>query len=261
MRVADVVVRRILGEHDAQVCLVENQHMVEDLAAQRADQSFADRVRPRRLWWAHEDPQPAVLQHVQSLEQDRVHVQEVCGDHRAGLGVQELRPGRAATAWRRNVLLVAALVVASAAASTLTWLANPNAARVPAAIVASTFALPSDGQDPASVGCGSDATVLGETPVSVPSVGAGMLQLKYSPRCQAGWARFYLNPNSTPVLVEVRVQASDGRASAFAYLAEGNTPVYTDLPHPTGGCLTASVIGHSQNQDPITFATPCMQAG
>jgi len=165
------------------------------------------------------------------------------------------------TSRRRTVLLVAALVAVSAASSTLTWLAIPSAVGVPATKAASTFAVPSDGQDPASVGCGSDTTVLGETPVSVLSVGAGMLQLKYSPKCQAGWARFYLNPNSTPVLVEVRVQASDGRASAFAYLAEGNTPVYTDLLHPARGCLTASVIVHAQNQDPATFTTPCMQAG
>lgn len=101
--------------------------------------------------------------------------------------------------------------------------------------------------------------VLGESPVKIGSAASGVLELKYSPRCQAGWARFYLNPNSTPMLAEVRVQASDGRASAFAFLAEGTMPVYTDLLHPAAGCLKASVVVHPPNQDPITAATPCLQ--
>jgi hypothetical protein len=39
-----VVVSRVLGEHGAQVCLAEDQQVVENLAAQCADQVLADRV-------------------------------------------------------------------------------------------------------------------------------------------------------------------------------------------------------------------------
>ncbi|HZU58506.1 MAG TPA: helix-turn-helix domain-containing protein [Actinocrinis sp.] len=166
----------------------------------------------------------------------------------------------------RTVLRDAALVVLTAAiAATVTWFASPrDAGSTPAAATGltatpSAFTTPADGQDPAAVGCGTDTVVLGESQVKIGPADSGTLELKYSPRCQAGWARFYLNPNSTPVFAEVRVQASDGRASAFAYLAQGTMPVYTDLLHPGGGCLKASVIVHPQNQDPITAATPCLQ--
>jgi hypothetical protein len=145
----------------------------------------------------------------------------------------------------------------------VTWASVPRttkfAAKAAVGASPSVFSTPSDGTDPASAGCSTDATVLGEKPVALGSAGSGVIELKYSPRCHGGWARFYLNPNSTPVFVEVRVQSSDGRASAFAYLAEGNTPVYTDLLHPDDGCLTASVTTHPQNKEPVIVSTPCVQ--
>ena len=166
----------------------------------------------------------------------------------------------------RTVPRDAALVVLTAAiAATVTWFASPRgSASTPAAAAGPTatpsaFTTPADGQDPAAVGCGTDTVVLGESQVKIGPAASGTLELKYSPRCQAGWARFYLNPNSTPMFAEVRVQASDGRASAFAYLAQGTMPVYTDLLHPGDGCLKASLIVHPPNQDPITAATPCLQ--
>ena len=173
--------------------------------------------------------------------------------------VDEVSPRRRGTGLLREAALVLITAVVTA---TATWLVLADrgapAAPIPSASP-SAFTLPADGTDPATAGCGFGDTVLGEVQIKLGGSGSGMLELKYSARCQGGWARFYLNPNSTPVPVEVRVQASDGRASAFAYLAEGNTPVYTDLLHASGGgCLTASVVIRAANTAPLTGRTTCL---
>jgi hypothetical protein len=43
-----VVVQLVFGQDGAQVCLAEDQHAVEELAAQGADGAFAGRVGPGR---------------------------------------------------------------------------------------------------------------------------------------------------------------------------------------------------------------------
>jgi hypothetical protein len=43
-----VDVRHVLGQHAFKVTAVEDQHPVEQFAADGADPSFGDRVRPRR---------------------------------------------------------------------------------------------------------------------------------------------------------------------------------------------------------------------
>jgi hypothetical protein len=49
VRPGGVVVLQVLGQHPSQVVLIDDQQPVEDLPAQRADDPFADRVRPGRL--------------------------------------------------------------------------------------------------------------------------------------------------------------------------------------------------------------------
>jgi hypothetical protein len=56
VRPGGVVVAQVLSQQPAQVVFMDNQQPVEDLAAQGADDPFADRVRSRRLWWAGENP-------------------------------------------------------------------------------------------------------------------------------------------------------------------------------------------------------------
>lgn len=56
VRPGGVVVPKVLGQHPAQVVLIDDQQLVEELPAEGADGSFADRVRSRRLWWAGENP-------------------------------------------------------------------------------------------------------------------------------------------------------------------------------------------------------------
>src|SRR6266705_405486 len=49
VRPGGVVVPQVLGQHLAQVVLIDDQHPVQELAAQGADDSLADGVRFRRL--------------------------------------------------------------------------------------------------------------------------------------------------------------------------------------------------------------------
>ena len=56
VRSAGVVMRQVLGENLPQVVLIDDQHPVEELPAQGADEPFADRVRSGRLRRVGRDP-------------------------------------------------------------------------------------------------------------------------------------------------------------------------------------------------------------
>ena len=56
VRPGGVVVPKVLGQHPAQVVLIDDQQPVEELPAQVADHPFADRVRSGRLRRAGENP-------------------------------------------------------------------------------------------------------------------------------------------------------------------------------------------------------------
>jgi hypothetical protein len=50
MRAGFVVVREVLGQNAAQVLLVQHYHVIQALAADRADDSFSVRILPRSPW-------------------------------------------------------------------------------------------------------------------------------------------------------------------------------------------------------------------
>ena len=56
VRPGRVVVRLVFGQDGAQMRLAEDQHAVQELAAQGADEALADRVHPRRLDGGAQDP-------------------------------------------------------------------------------------------------------------------------------------------------------------------------------------------------------------
>ena len=56
VRPGGVVVPQVFGQHPAQVVLIDGQQPVEELAAQGADDPFADGVRPGRLRWQARRP-------------------------------------------------------------------------------------------------------------------------------------------------------------------------------------------------------------
>jgi hypothetical protein len=58
-----VVVQEIFGQYLAQVTFVNDQQPIEDLPAQGADGSLADRISPWCLWWAGENPDALGREH------------------------------------------------------------------------------------------------------------------------------------------------------------------------------------------------------
>src|SRR5690349_19648202 len=80
MRPGRVVVRLVFGQDGAQVALAEDQHPVEELAAQGTYKAFADRIHARRLDSGAHDPGPGGLE-------DGV---EGCGEVRSAVADQEL---------------------------------------------------------------------------------------------------------------------------------------------------------------------------
>lgn len=63
VRPGRLVLHQVLSQHPAQVLLVNDQQPVEDLVAQGADHPLADRVRPRSMRRADQDPDAIRGQH------------------------------------------------------------------------------------------------------------------------------------------------------------------------------------------------------
>ena len=63
VRPGGVVVAQVVGQHPAQMVLIDDQQPVEEFAAQGAGDPFADRVRPRGLRWAGENPDAIRREH------------------------------------------------------------------------------------------------------------------------------------------------------------------------------------------------------
>ena len=63
VRPGGVVVRLVSGQDGVQVLRAEDQHAVQELAAQGADEAFAGRVHSRRLDSSAQDPGAGGLEH------------------------------------------------------------------------------------------------------------------------------------------------------------------------------------------------------
>lgn len=103
-----------------------------------------------------------------------------------------------------------------------------------------------DGADPVAAGCAGDAQLIDKSALMRDGVQVGALELKYSVRCHAGWARVYLYPTSAPkltgMLASVEVIAQDGTAALIAARLHMDVPNYTDVVQPHGGCLRAVAV-------------------
>jgi hypothetical protein len=102
-----------------------------------------------------------------------------------------------------------------------------------------------DGADPVVAGCVKDAQLVDKSPVILHGQQIGALEMIYSARCSAGWARIYLYPGQPSMLGRVTIQASDGRLASFAYPLVKQVAVYTDVIRYAGGeCLSARAVFH-----------------
>ena len=114
-----------------------------------------------------------------------------------------------------------------------------------------------DGSDPVVAGCVGDARLVDKSPVMLDGQQIGALEMIYSARCQAAWARIYLYPGQPSMLGQVTIKASDGRLASFAYPLVKQVAVYTDvITYTRGECLGASAIFRAA-QAPVRAAISC----
>jgi len=159
-------------------------------------------------------------------------------------------PGPRPARRRRQLIAAGSVVVAAACVygtGFMTARASSSAPSTPPAEAASskpTFPA-SDGSDPTMSGCTPDAILVDKEPVVAAGKEIGALELKYSRRCHAGWARLYLYPAGVAAgmsltLADVAVIAGDGTSSAYAARLLLQQPIYTDVITPHDGCLGAT---------------------
>jgi hypothetical protein len=116
----------------------------------------------------------------------------------------------------------------------------------------------SDGTDPHVGGCYDDGQLADKAPVMEDGVQIGALELRYSPRCAAGWTRLYLYPGQPTMLGQAVVGSGDGRTASLTDPLVRQVPVYTDVIVPgKGGCLSAQGVVYTTGRRPLTAAIRC----
>jgi hypothetical protein len=86
------------------------------------------------------------------------------------------------------------------------------------------------------------------------------VDLIYSAKCGAGWARAYLYPGQPTMLGDVMIRASDGRLVAFANPLVKQVPIYTDVIVPAaGGCVAAQATFYPSAHAPVSASVPCQR--
>jgi len=179
-------------------------------------------------------------------------------------------PGTPPARRRGRPLVLGSAVLATACvygAGFMTARASAPAPVVPRAeIAAYTPTYPaSDGTDPALGGCAPDAILVDKAPVEEAGKEVAALELKYSPRCRAGWARLYLYPAGVAagmnlMLASVAVTAGDGTSSGFTARLQRQQPIYTDVITPHDGCLGATATITGRTTTALSAKIPCEAA-
>lgn len=140
---------------------------------------------------------------------------------------------------------------------------NRPTALPPSTSAAQATAIPTaeptlDGADPVQAGCTADARLTDKVPIILDGAQVGALEIKYSPKCAAGWARAYLYPGQPTMMAQVAIRAGDGRAASFGHLLVKQTPVYTNVIVPgAGGCLEAQAVVSEAGRAPVSASTTC----
>ena len=114
-----------------------------------------------------------------------------------------------------------------------------------------------DGSDPVAAGCVKDAVLVDKLPVMQNATQVGALEIKYSRKCSAAWARAYLYDGQARGFADVSLRMGDGRSVSFADLVT-TVPVYTNvLSVQPNGCVQAAVGVLLGTGSTVTAQTPC----
>jgi Protein of unknown function (DUF2690)/Helix-turn-helix domain len=173
---------------------------------------------------------------------------------------------------RRPAVLAAGGLAVLAAGLGIGWLAA-SATSAPATNAAmelpgvpSFFGIPApaptarvtDGVDPVVGHCEADSRLVDRAAVILDGMQVGALDLRYSPRCGAGWAKLYLYAGEPTMMGEVTVRSGDDRFSTIGNPLIKQVDDYTDVIVPgPGGCLGAGGKVYEAGRPVVTAVIPC----
>lgn len=119
-----------------------------------------------------------------------------------------------------------------------------------------------DGNDPKAAGCADDATSIDAQPIRAHAtqLQLGTVHLRYSPHCQAAWAKFEPLPPPSPqqqvmVVVET-IRPADGMKTVFHY--PGLEQIYGDMLLTGPGCVQATASVQVAGEIEATGSTACL---
>jgi hypothetical protein len=113
-----------------------------------------------------------------------------------------------------------------------------------------------DGNDPKAAGCAADAVSIDSQPVGT----VGLVLLRYSPACQAAWAKFHPvsgAPEHKAIVVVEADRPADGIKTSFQYPLL--TQVYGDVLLTATGCVRASATVTLPDGTGASGRTACLQ--
>lgn len=97
-----------------------------------------------------------------------------------------------------------------------------------------------DAVDPKASGCAGDGVTIATQPVADAGGALGVIELRYSPTCHAGWARYTPTAAGTEQVTVSAVRAATGTRTTFQANLD-QIAAYTDVLSMTRGCVAAAV--------------------
>ena len=153
-------------------------------------------------------------------------------------------PARANHRWRRTLAVSAACAVVVVAAVLLAQLMTSRPGSPPAR--ATVTALPAllsikahDGADPKDSGCAVDATTIASAPLQYGTITLGIVELRYSPHCVVGWARYTPAIAGTQHVQVTTIRPADNLHSVYT-VTVNNIAAFADIARTGRGCVLAS---------------------
>ncbi len=163
------------------------------------------------------------------------------------------------------LLTVSIVAVASVLAAANTGMPGPPAPngtsaqsaglRVPAPARPSVTPTLYDAVDPKASGCAGDGLTIATQSVADASGVLGVIELRYSPICRAGWARYTPTAAGTEQVTLSAMRAATGTKTTFEANLD-QIAAFTDVLSMTRGCVAAAVTVHL-GQRTATATTAC----
>jgi hypothetical protein len=156
-------------------------------------------------------------------------------------------------------LVAGAFGVALVAGALAFAMSGPSPAPPVIGATASTSSWVRDGADPKQSGCADQATTLASATVTgTGQLAYGVVELRYSAACGAGWTRYTPAAGSPdPTTVTITIDRPAPTANASATFVVHNGAIFSDLELFRGRCLVARASVAAGGRVTASAETPC----